>query len=436
MRISTKMVYDRLMIDVQNGADMLYNAQEKMSTGRKINRPSDDVTNLSRYVNYKAKLSEIEKYKRTIETASFSLKVASNALENVSDLISIAKGITVKAITMDGNDRQAFASQVDGIIASVIATANTKVGDKYIFSGSKTDTQPIDVTTGRYQGNLALISLEIAKGVTVFTNMPGSEIFSYASGVVYDDYRVGVEEPVTLTPANNTLRVSTDGGTTFTNITLGTGQMTVNAILGAIASATAMTYSYNPTTGNYTFTNNSGSDVVLDFSHTASTIKDAIGLASTYTVPNTQSKNGTVPLKDMMEVDDPNNADFYNFNNNYLNNNYLLRALNYLKQSMLQGKTIDSDRKLSKALEYLDNLAKKVADASTELAMRATRLETEKKNHTNNDLNFTNYASDIITLQPDDYAKLAIEIQMKEQTLQSLRKVTSDFMKSNLFDYL
>ncbi|MCX8070034.1 MAG: flagellar hook-associated protein FlgL [Thermodesulfovibrionales bacterium] len=380
MRITTKMIYDKTLFDMQSNVKQIWKWHEQLSTGQKINRPSDDSSAMTRIIGYKDRLSEIDQYKRTIATTTINLNATNTALRSLKDLLQTAKDLIIKVNGMTQEDRNIYAKQVEGIRQSIISIANTKVGERYLFGGFAGDQPPIDPQTGFYQGTNDPIVVDIGKGVSIPSNMPGSDIFSFNA--------------VSGTPTD----------AVFSN---GSG--------------------YNPTTSPNEFDNT--------FSVPFTTFDPS--------QPNNPNTNYIQNPNQTYSAGPPVQAGYYDFNNNYLNENYVLRAVNFLQKSLEvdpagltpQQKT-EIDKRLDKAYQYFENLIQKVSQKEADVSIRLVKLNDQNDFLDKLSADNKDYLSEELAMTPDDIARVNLLIQMKEQSLQSLRKVSSDFMKTSLFDFI
>ncbi|NIQ36973.1 MAG: hypothetical protein GTN81_00050 [Proteobacteria bacterium] len=65
------------------------------------------------------------------------------------------------------------------IFEHLIQLANTELGDRYLFSGFKTDTAPFLSTSDyTYQGDSGSIQIEVARDQKVTINLNGAEVFT------------------------------------------------------------------------------------------------------------------------------------------------------------------------------------------------------------------------------------------------------------------
>jgi flagellar hook-associated protein 3 FlgL len=64
----------------------------------------------------------------------------------------------------------------------LMAIANTRYGDKYLFGGTRTDSAPFDPTTGAFSGNDQVVRVPVMDGVTPASNISGATAFTSAAG--------------------------------------------------------------------------------------------------------------------------------------------------------------------------------------------------------------------------------------------------------------
>ncbi|MBZ0155172.1 MAG: flagellar hook-associated protein FlgL [Alphaproteobacteria bacterium] len=128
-------------------------------------------------------------------------------------------------------------------------------------------------------------------------------------------------------------------------------------------------------------------------------------------------------------ITDNKNSNYYSFNNNYLNENNIVRALSFLKISLENN---DAGR-IEKAIDYLDKLMEKVFRLQSEVGSRVTRVETEELYQINREFDITAYLSNE---QDADIAKLTTDLAQSQAALEGLRLLSSDFLRTTLFDFL
>jgi flagellar hook-associated protein 3 FlgL len=183
MRITTQMLYSHFNYNLQNSMNDIYKTDEQIASGQKLNRPSDDPAAVSSITSEKAQLSTFAGYQDAIGSATLLLNATNSALDNLHTLISSAKQIGTNATSASAQDLATYSSMIDNVIQSTIGVANTKVGDKYIFSGYGTSQPAVDVTnhTLTATSTADLISMQINTGVSVNVNVTAGGLISSAA---------------------------------------------------------------------------------------------------------------------------------------------------------------------------------------------------------------------------------------------------------------
>jgi len=178
MRITHTMLTDRLLGDLRTSQDRIAEAQRQVSTGRRINKPSDDPAGARAAVTQRADLAGIARHKDAVAEAADWTEATDTALGGIADLLHRARELAVQGA--NGNyttaDREKIAAEIDQLAAAAKERANARVGDRFIFSGTATTTAPYGTATDAYAGDTGAVLREIGPGVTVQVNQLGSQI--------------------------------------------------------------------------------------------------------------------------------------------------------------------------------------------------------------------------------------------------------------------
>nr|CAA9237386.1 hypothetical protein AVDCRST_MAG63-1387 [uncultured Armatimonadetes bacterium] len=157
-------------------------AQDKLTTGKRIQSASDDPGGASQLIQLNSTLGDLTQYRRNGEQGKGALSLADGALDSLGGLVREARTLTVQAAndTQSAESRQALAQKIGRIKEQVVAIANTNVSGRYLFAGHKTDTRPFDPAdaANTYAGDAGSQRVEINRGEYVNGNLPGDAIFS------------------------------------------------------------------------------------------------------------------------------------------------------------------------------------------------------------------------------------------------------------------
>lgn len=147
MRITTGMMSNRYIRNLNKSANEMNYLNEKVYTGRKFFRGSEDpVSAIKAYKLrreyrfteiYDTNIRDVESFLTAAET---NLMEISNNLENV--YTSYLRGITG---TMGQDEREIIAKQLDNLQSSILTTLNAKFEDRYVFGGTSKNELPFTV---------------------------------------------------------------------------------------------------------------------------------------------------------------------------------------------------------------------------------------------------------------------------------------------------
>jgi flagellar hook-associated protein 3 FlgL len=164
---------------------------EELSTGKRVNTPSDDPTAAALEVQNAAETADAAQYQQNISSTQTMLQSAGSALSSVvTNLTSaITQGVEAANGTMTAAQQTQMAATISGIRDQVISLANTSVQGVYLFGGTASSAPPFslnsDPTTGvTYSGNSDTNTVQVGDNQTVQTNVPGNLIFASSSGNV------------------------------------------------------------------------------------------------------------------------------------------------------------------------------------------------------------------------------------------------------------
>ena len=182
MRISNAMMASNIKGYLLQHTRQLLNAQEKIASGKRINRPSDDPVGMGQVLGYRKAINSLEQYNRNIENGKVHIDNVENILGAVTDFLMQAKDI---AGDPDPNMRNMLADQVVNIRDQVVQLANSKHNGNHLFSGHSVHTAPFaDTGTGyTYQGDNGTKEYMIGDGLQLGIISDGLAIFQGAEDV-------------------------------------------------------------------------------------------------------------------------------------------------------------------------------------------------------------------------------------------------------------
>ncbi|MGN6522738.1 MAG: flagellar hook-associated protein FlgL [Actinomycetes bacterium] len=166
---------------LQTNLTRLQRTQEQLSSGRRLNRPSDSPVDTVNAMQLRAEKARATQYGRNIDDGLSWLNTADTAMTQAYDMVDRVRQLAVQAgnAAMPQDSLDAMAKEVDQIRDGLKQLGNTQYAGKYIFAGTRTQTQPFDAK-GVYVGNtsqvLRTVSSDPQSG-EIGVNVNGSEVF-------------------------------------------------------------------------------------------------------------------------------------------------------------------------------------------------------------------------------------------------------------------
>nr|BBJ04292.1 flagellar hook-associated protein FlgL [Marinobacter nauticus] len=183
IRISSQQIFSGGISRMQDVNSNLVKTQEQISTGKKVNRPSDDPVAAARILKLNQEVKRIETYERNANLADNRIKQEESTLASAVDIIQRVRELTVQAGngSLSANDRQSISAELKERLGQLANIANTRdASGEYIFSGFQGSTPAFakdDFGAWTYQGDEGQRVLEIDDGVTVPISDHGKGIF-------------------------------------------------------------------------------------------------------------------------------------------------------------------------------------------------------------------------------------------------------------------
>jgi len=196
MRISNRGVHDRLLEHIQQATRRLNETQERVASGRKILRPSDDPFATARALAARSKLDNVGQRIRTADLAITELSVVESSLASMGNVMSRAQELSVQASSsaLNGDARAQIATEVEQLLTEMLSIANTAYSGRQIFGGHQgvapfQPDVPASPTAMTYSGDTGQVLREIGDGETVAVNIDGEPLFdgAFASLISFRD---------------------------------------------------------------------------------------------------------------------------------------------------------------------------------------------------------------------------------------------------------
>lgn len=207
MRIAFQTGFRDAIADIQRTSEQMASAQRQVSTGRRLDVPSDDPSATTGAIGERATLGTIDRYVRSADSATSRLSVIDTVLSEIVSKLTAAQTAAASAIgnTASPEQRAAAAQDLASIRDQLVEDLNTKVGGVFVFSGTASTTKPFtqnpDGTVNAYQGNSSTVSVDIDRAKSVQATFDGQAL---TQGSDSTDLFTVIEDLRTAILANDT----------------------------------------------------------------------------------------------------------------------------------------------------------------------------------------------------------------------------------------
>ena len=190
MRVNPNMVPD-ILADLQQSQTAVNTTLQEVATGKSVTVPSDNPAAAADMVQNTIETADVDQYTQNVTGVLSMVQSADSSLSSVVTSLTQAISLGTEGAngTNSSSDLQSIAEQVQGILESVVAQANTSYQGTYLFGGTETSTAPYTASSSSssgytYNGNNDVNSVAVGDDMSVQANLPGSQIFSNSSADV------------------------------------------------------------------------------------------------------------------------------------------------------------------------------------------------------------------------------------------------------------
>lgn len=185
MRVTSGMMSNHLLNNLNRTATKMNDTQLQMTTGMKINKPSDDPTGITYSLRYRQELSSNEQYQRNTDSALSWLEFNDNMLTEVNSVMQRVRELTVQASTGTNSQEShnSIQAEIKQLKEQMIDVGNSQFNGKYIFNGEAYDQKPYDfVKANNVSDTSAARSLVLDQGQVRYTVGAGVQMAINTSG--------------------------------------------------------------------------------------------------------------------------------------------------------------------------------------------------------------------------------------------------------------
>jgi len=173
----------QLLRNLRNNNSEILDWQNKLATGQKISKPSDDPVGIGYQMRYTTDLARNEQYLSNAKTGYGWLSQTDSVLQQANSVLQRLNTITNQAAngTITPEVREQIRLEVLQLREQMVSIGNSTYDGRHIFNGQKTDVKPYDPATAATDDtDMGVYYLNVSPSVTVAVSLPGEQVFGEA----------------------------------------------------------------------------------------------------------------------------------------------------------------------------------------------------------------------------------------------------------------
>jgi flagellar hook-associated protein 3 FlgL len=193
MRVTSRLIANTVTANLNRETEQLLKAQNTVSSGKLLSKPSDDPIAMDKILDYRRTLSSMDQYSRNIERGKTRLEYTETVFDGIEGLLHRAKGVAMET-GQDTATQSFLAEEMESIREQVLQLANSKFDNVYIFGGHKNTSPPFS-QDGTYNGDDGDYRLITGENTEIKIVANGGEIFQGVEDIfsVLGDLQAGLE---------------------------------------------------------------------------------------------------------------------------------------------------------------------------------------------------------------------------------------------------
>ncbi|MBI5445535.1 MAG: flagellar hook-associated protein FlgL [Deltaproteobacteria bacterium] len=211
MRVTHRSLQDHWLRDVQSRLKSVDQLNRQISSGKRVEKPSDDPAAASRILRLDEVLARNDQYLKNIEETLSIQKTSESVLGQVSNDLVRAKSLALEASSDTETSVDSYAEEVAGIKSGLLTLFRTQYEGTFLFAGTDDGHAPFD-EGGTYRGNSEFLRVNIGNGQSVSVNLPGDIAFRETSAlgtksILDDSGQVTLASDVNFTVSDGSVTV-------------------------------------------------------------------------------------------------------------------------------------------------------------------------------------------------------------------------------------
>ncbi|QQR67365.1 MAG: hypothetical protein IPI25_03855 [Candidatus Brocadia sp.] len=138
-RITQESMSRTTLANISFNLKKMQEIQEKLSTGKRINRPSDDPSGARKVLGLKAEELKFQQFSENAEVAKERMNYTFNSLENIQEILTKIKELGIQGSNdeIGQSERKVISNELNELLESVLQYSNTDDGGRLFLQAQK-----------------------------------------------------------------------------------------------------------------------------------------------------------------------------------------------------------------------------------------------------------------------------------------------------------
>lgn len=405
-RVTNAQVTNSFINDIQRNLQGLLKLQHQISTGKRINQPSDDPIGADRSLDYQETIARTDQYTKNVDDLNSQASFADRTFGHMEDVLMRIRDLAVRGSNEapeNQANRDSIAEEIDNLINEMVNQANQQFDGRYIFSGDKTSTKPFEASN-----KMSFITTSVGNTF----NMPAYTI----DGVARQSQAITASNSVKSVKING-LDVVADLGGSYTvdvvnnRITLNgvpalTGRENIELTFDKVVSVT-----YNGDNAEKTIEIGDRTQIGINFAGATSnpTEKSVFGKFD----PNGTSAGSVSMFQHLMDLRD--------------------NLMKYGNVQTASNNTVNNREAIFAGIADVEAMRANIDNVRADLGGRVNRLELAKNRLSEIKIN----TKDLLSKREDlDMAEAISQLTLQQNTYQAALGAGAKIIQTSLLDFL
>lgn len=182
----------RLTAQILTSRQRLANAQDHLSSGRRINRLSDDPAGASAVFQLRTTQTQLEQFGKNADSTKDALLLTDTTLDSYEQVLDRARVLLTNAGTAAFYDkaRVPVATELEGLVTRIQQLANSEYHGAYLFGGSRLSAPPYDANGVPSATPTTEVAVQVEpEGTLIARGVTAESFLQDATGSILDALR-------------------------------------------------------------------------------------------------------------------------------------------------------------------------------------------------------------------------------------------------------